>query len=171
MPGSEHLQIGWSCGVFPIRSPYLPKATKSTPSWQRLSLMAVATFSLIIHPATLQKLLSNGLRNMTQRSNVDFHSEFPRSQSEPASVRWRTKSNPWSPPIASYSSWICCQLSQHRFCGVHALMGPSCLGTTRGTYTILGRGFSVVADQYTVIQYSIQECKQFKFPQKMDVTQ
>ncbi|KAJ8260952.1 hypothetical protein COCON_G00166750 [Conger conger] len=53
--------------------------TKYTPSWQRYSLMAVASFNRIMCPSTLQKLFRNGLRNMVQ--GVDLVLKFPRSQS------------------------------------------------------------------------------------------
>ena len=59
--------------------------TTFTPSWKWCFLVAVASFSRIMHPSTLQKLLRNGLRNITKSIRcVALASQFSWSQSDGA---------------------------------------------------------------------------------------
>ena len=57
-----------------------PVEALCTLSWQWYSLMALASFSRIMHPATKQKWFRNDLRN-NEFKVLDLASKFPRSQS------------------------------------------------------------------------------------------
>ena len=71
---------------------------------QRYSLMAVATFSRIMHPAALHKLFGNGLRNMTKSSKCCPGLRIPQIsiRSNICGMCWNTKSDPrWFHPTGS----------------------------------------------------------------------
>ncbi len=136
--------------------------TADTPLWLCCLLMAVPSFSRIMHPATLQKLFRNDLRNMIRSSRCCLG--LPISQiSIQLSIYgmcWMKnlingglaesiQSNP-SLQLAGFkgsaANVLVPETTGHiqRSSEVHALMCESCFGSIRGTYTTLGRWFYVV---------------------------
>ena len=84
--------------------------TMYTLSWKHYSLMAVASFSRIMHHATKQKWLRNGLRStMSLRCWLGFQIPQTSIQSSICEMCWTNKSDPWRPHLATYRTWrICC---------------------------------------------------------------
>ena len=119
--------------------------TMYTLSWKQYSLMAVASFSRIIHRATKQKCFRNGLRGTTMswRCRLDLQIPQISVQSSICGTCWTNKSDPWRPHLATYrtADIVVPDTPTHLqgSSGVHASMGQGCFGSKRGTNTILGR--------------------------------
>ncbi len=93
--------------------------------WKWYSLVAVASFGRIMHPATNKKWFSNGLRRTTMslRCWLGLQTSI---QSSICGVCWTNKTNTWSPHLTTYRTL-------KGSSGVHASMDLGCFGSKSGT--------------------------------------
>lgn len=99
--------------------------TRHTPPWKQYSLMAVAIFSRIICPATLQKWFRNGLRNtvMSLRCWLGLQSPYISIQSSICRMCLTNKFDPWRPHLKTYRTTANVPVTTaylQRSCGVPA---------------------------------------------------
>ena len=80
--------------------------TVYTLSWKQYSLMAVASFSRIMHRATKQKWFRNGLRSTATSLRCWVVLQIPQIsiQSSICGICGTNKSDPWRPHLATYKT-------------------------------------------------------------------